>query len=98
METTRKLPLEIQELLDAGTIRDCGDDEFVIDSLRHRTRTGYGWDTVIYVLRIEDDDEGKPSYDVIEQTESYGEDVIESYESADEAAYWITNSIEEMEE
>jgi hypothetical protein len=95
MKPTKELPSEIQNLLNAAEIRRVDEDEFVIDALRHRERTWMGWNIVVYTLRIEEDDAGQSLFEIIEQTESLGEDVVVSSTDPDEVAYWITDQIVE---
>lgn len=71
--------------------------DFAIDALWHRQRTWMGWTPVFYSLRIEEDDEGQPLFEIAEQTESYGEEIVVSSPDPDEAASWITESIEEQD-
>lgn len=69
-----------------------------VDDLRHRQRTWLGWSTVIYSLRIEEYDEGRVSYDVVEQTESLGEETVVCSEDPDDAACWIEEMLQEAGE
>lgn len=98
MATTSQLPESIQSLLDRGVLRRIDDTEFVIDDLQHRERTYLGFSFVTYRLEIGEDDEGRACYEIIEETESLGEDTIDCYEDPDDAAYWIENMIEKMDE
>ena len=42
MESQSKLPPELQELYAAGILRQVSENEFTIDGLDHRERSGYG--------------------------------------------------------
>jgi len=97
MQTPAPLPPELQALVDTEILRRIDENEFSIDALSHRTRTGGGWADVTYVLRIEEDDEGQPQFEITEETEDMGGDVVVCSTDADEAAYWITEQIEEKE-
>jgi len=91
------LPQDLQTLLDSEVLRRVSGIEFVIDELRHQTRTWMGWNVVIYALRVEDGDEGRPLFEIVEETESLGEDIVLSSADSDEAAFWITEHIREKE-
>lgn len=97
MLPANELPVEIEALLQAGALRRVSDSEFVIDTLQHRVRTWMGWNTVSYELRIEEDDDGRPLYEIAEQTEELGEEIVLSSADADDAAFWVTDQIEEKE-
>jgi hypothetical protein len=56
-----------------------------------------GWTDVLYDLRIDqDDDNDHPLYDIIEWTRDDGEDILLSTPNPDEAAWWITDHIQTM--
>lgn len=93
-----ELPSELRELLEDGTLRRSDDDEFAIDALRHRERTWMGWNTVIYTLRIDEDDDGQPLFEIVEETEYLGGDIILASSDPDEVAYRIRELIQEKDE
>jgi len=90
-----ELPPSIQHLLNRGALRRIDDGEFVIDGLRHRQRSWMGWTTVIYELRIEEDDDGRAYYEIVEQTESLGDETVDCWQDPDDAACWIEQMLEE---
>ncbi|MDB5354880.1 MAG: hypothetical protein JWN24_1333 [Phycisphaerales bacterium] len=97
MAPTEEFPSEIRELLKAGALRRVSDTEFAIDALQHRVRTWMGWNTVSYELRIEEGDEGQPLYEIAEQTEELGEQIVLSSADVDDATFWVTDQIQEKE-
>jgi len=95
METTAVLPPELQELVGTGKLRRISDTEFVIDALRHRVNTGWGWQTMVYTLRIgelEDCD-----FEIVEESEYSGEECLLATSDAEEVEDWITQQIDEMD-
>jgi hypothetical protein len=80
----------LQALVDNQTLRhsssDGGIHEYVIDAFRHRELTGLGWQTVVYCLTI---DEETGEYEITEESEYQGGDVVLSTDSADEVVSWI---------
>jgi hypothetical protein len=48
-----------------------------------------GWSVVTYSLRIEAGDESQPVFEIVEETEDVGEDIVVSSADPDEAAAWI---------
>jgi hypothetical protein len=48
----------------------------------------------MYSLRIEEDDDGHPLFEIVEETREHGDDTILCSEDPDEAACWITEHIQ----
>ena len=62
--------------------------------MRHRERCGSGgWSVVTYSLRIEADDEGQPVFEIVEEVEDVGEDIVVSSADPGEAVAWIEEQI-----
>jgi hypothetical protein len=98
MSERKTLPEELEALIKDGTLRAVGDGDYAIDALTHREREGTGWGTVTYTLEVGEDDDGRPLYEIREETGESGGDVLVSTNDADDAASWISGMIEEMEE
>jgi hypothetical protein len=82
----------LQTMVDNETLRHIsshnGEREYVIDTFRHRELTAIGWQTVIYRLTIDDEaEEGR--YEIAEETEYQGDDVLLWTNDADEVVSWI---------
>jgi hypothetical protein len=97
MRPPDELHSDIRGLLQAGALRRVSDTEFAIDALQHRVRTWMGWNTVSYELRIEEDDGGQALYEIAEQTEELGEQIVLSSTDVDDATFWVTDQIQEKE-
>jgi hypothetical protein len=97
MELEIALPPELQDLLNAGTLRRSTENTFAIDALRHRERTWLGWSIVTYELRIDVGDDEQNWYEIAEETMEIGEDIVLATTDADEAASWITELIDGKE-
>ena len=98
MAGVRELPSEIRELVEDGTLRRLDDDEFAIDALQHRQRTWMGWNIVYYTLRIDEDDDGRTMFEVVEETEYLGGDTVVYSGDPDEVESWIRQLISEKDE
>src|SRR5437868_3206657 len=94
MTPARELPAELKELLAAGILRHVDQDEYSIDGLSHPERTWLGWVNISYSLRIEEDDDGHPLFEIVEETREHGDDSILCSEDPDEAVCWITEHVE----
>lgn len=57
-----------------------------------------GWTTVIYELRIEEDDDGRAGYEIVERTESLGDETVDCWQDSDDAAGWIEQMMQEQEQ
>ena len=54
----------------------------------------FGWSIVIYELRIEEQEDGRACYEVVEETESLGEQTLVWSEDPEDAACWIEEMVE----
>jgi hypothetical protein len=52
---------------------------------------------VTYSLRIEADDEGQPVFEIVEETEDFGSEVLINSTDPEEATSWIEHQLEEFE-
>ena len=83
---------DLQAMVDNETLRHIsthgGEHEYVIDPFRHRQLTPLGWQTVIYRLTIDEEaEEGR--YEIAEESEYQGGDVLLWTDDADEVVSWI---------
>jgi hypothetical protein len=68
-----------------------GQHEYVIDPLWHRQLTSLGWQTFIYRLTIDEEtDEGR--YEIAEETEYQGDDILLWTDDVDEIVSWIADA------
>ncbi len=96
MQSPTQLPQPLHELVIGGQLRRITDTEFAIDPLRHRVMTGWGWQTIVFCLRIgelEDCD-----FEIVEESEYSGGECCLASDDPEEIADWISDRIEEREE
>jgi hypothetical protein len=99
LAAAKELPPELQDLLTAGILQPTGDaDEYSIDPLDHRQRSWLGWVDVFYTLRIDEGEDGRPDYEIVEGTREHGDDTVLCSPDPDEVACWISEMVEGKEE
>lgn len=93
------MPDEIEQLVADGLLELSSHDgdlrEYLIPALRHRQRTGMGWQILIYCLLIDDNPDPDGRYTIEQQSEYSGNDTILITDDPDEIDAWIRENVAE---
>jgi len=83
----------IQKLVENATLRHVSSEgtshEFVIDPMLRKARTSFGRQTIIYTLRIDSSADEGGRFEIEEEPEMQGGEVLLSTDDASEVVVWI---------